>query len=78
MSKAAGTRLCSPQINATYLQQDQRFPTFVSNQSFASIMPDKNTERRLTVPIHYSSNLPIVQVKNYQGHKSCNSLTSTG
>ena len=64
LCKAAGTRLCSPQINASYLRQDQRFPTFVSNQSFASIMLDKNSERRITVPIDYSSNLPIVRVKN--------------
>ena len=64
LCKAAGTRLCSPQINAAYLRQDQRFPTFVSNQSFASIMIDKESERRITVPIDYSSNLPIVRVKH--------------
>ena len=73
LCKAAGTRLCSPQITAAYLRQDQRFPTFVSNQAFASIMIDKATDRRITVPIDYSSNLPIVRVKNIKGSQHADS-----
>ena len=63
LCKAAGTRLCSPQVCATYLRQDQRFPTFSSNQAFASILLGANDDR-ITIPIDYASNLPIVRVKS--------------
>ena len=63
LCKAAGSRLCSPQVCADYLNLDQRFPSFESNHVYASIKTDA-IGGRLTVPIDHNVNLPLVKAKN--------------
>ena len=72
LCKAAGTRLCSPQVCADYLNLDRRFPSFESNHVFASIKTDA-IGGRLTVPIDHSTNLPLVKAKNV--HKQPNVIS---
>ena len=64
LCKAAGSRLCSPQVCADYLNLDRRFPSFESNHDvYASIKTDA-IGGRLTVPIDHNVNLPLVKAKN--------------
>ena len=68
LCQAAGTRLCSPQVCADYLNLDRRYPSFESNHVFASLQTSSKTDR-LTVPIDHETNLPIVKVKHHRPEK---------
>ena len=60
LCKAAGTRLCSPQVTSAYLNLDKRKSQYEGNHVYFSMVVNSAGER-VSIPIDPESNLPLIR-----------------